>query len=138
MAGAARCGLQAALVAVGSLLWISLSAAAQESPSTSRPPNLGIIDPIPEPPAEAPGRSVAPRYSCPSGYQVANEMDLKVCTPIDMTAGNCSGRAEVYSCGRNGTECCSSNQDNPCFAGAYACSVGPSPNGPRHACCLSR
>lgn len=126
---------QPALAVLGSLIG-AVSAAAQGSPSTWQPPNLGIVNPLPEPPAEAPGRSTAPLFTCPNGYSIPKLTDLKVCVPIDMTLSNCGGRQNVYSCGRNATECCASGQDNPCFAEAYACDIGPSPNGQRHACCL--
>jgi len=46
--------------------------------------------------------------------------------------------SNYYACGRGGTECCMATQDNPCFAGAFACSVPMNAPGPRHACCLSR
>ena len=128
-------GSRSVLVILGWLL-LAVPTAAQDSPSPWQPPNLRLINPIPEPSAEAPGRSFAPPFTCPIGYSILPLTDLKICIPNDMTMSNCGGRGGVYSCGRNATECCAVAQDNPCFVGAYACSPGPSSSGPRHACCL--
>ena len=48
----------------------------------------------------------------------------------------CGGRAGFYACGRNATDCCPVTQDNPCFAGAYACKVDASQGGANMVCCL--
>ncbi len=54
------------------------------------------------------------------------------------TANLCAGRPGYYACGRGGTECCAANEDNPCFAGAYACSVPlGTPGMPKKACCIA-
>jgi hypothetical protein len=44
----------------------------------------------------------------------------------------------TYACGRGGSECCRPNQDNMCFAGAFACYQNGSGTGPKKACCMSR
>lgn len=43
-----------------------------------------------------------------------------------------------YACGRGGTECCRPNQDNTCFAGAFACYATGSGTGPKKACCMGK
>jgi len=48
----------------------------------------------------------------------------------------CGGRTGFYACGRNAMECCPVTQDNPCFAGAYACKADASQGGANKACCL--
>jgi hypothetical protein len=48
----------------------------------------------------------------------------------------CGGRTGFYACGRNAMECCPVTQDNPCFAGAYACKVDASQGGANMVCCL--
>jgi len=48
----------------------------------------------------------------------------------------CGGRTGFYVCGRNAMECCPVTQDNPCFAGAYACKADVSQGGVNMACCL--
>jgi hypothetical protein len=55
------------------------------------------------------------------------------------TVNQCVGRpAGSYACGRGGTECCRANQDNMCFAGAYACYPHGSGTGAKTACCMSK
>jgi hypothetical protein len=59
--------------------------------------------------------------------------------PEHTTVNQCLGRpAGSYACGRGGTECCGPNQDNMCFAGAYACSASDSGLGTKTACCMSK
>jgi len=48
----------------------------------------------------------------------------------------CGGRTGFYACGRNAMECCPMKQDNPCFAGAYACKADASQGGANMVCCL--
>jgi hypothetical protein len=48
----------------------------------------------------------------------------------------CGGRTGFYACGRNAMECCAVTQDNPCFAGAYACKADASQRGANTACCF--
>ena len=48
----------------------------------------------------------------------------------------CGGRTGFYACGRNAMECCPVTQDNPCFAGAYACKADASQGGANMVCCL--
>jgi hypothetical protein len=48
----------------------------------------------------------------------------------------CGGRTGFYACGRNAMECCPLTQDNPCFAGAYACKADASQGGANTTCCL--
>jgi hypothetical protein len=48
----------------------------------------------------------------------------------------CAGRTGFYACGRNAMECCPVTQDNPCFAGAYACKADASQGGANMVCCL--
>jgi hypothetical protein len=48
----------------------------------------------------------------------------------------CRSRVGFYSCGRNAMECCPLTQDNPCFAGAYACKADASQGGANRVCCL--
>jgi hypothetical protein len=48
----------------------------------------------------------------------------------------CGGRTSFYACGRNAMECCPLTQDNPCFAGAYACKADASQGGANRVCCL--
>ena len=48
----------------------------------------------------------------------------------------CGGRTGFYACGRNAMECCPMTQDNPCFAGAYACKADASKGGANMVCCL--
>ena len=61
-------------------------------------------------------------------------------TTLERTVVNqCIGHpAGSYACGRGGTECCRPNQDNMCFAGAYACYPTGSGTGPRKACCMGK
>ena len=47
----------------------------------------------------------------------------------------CGGRTGFYVCGRNAMECCPLTQDNPCFAGAYACKADASQGGANMMCC---
>ena len=49
---------------------------------------------------------------------------------------SCGGRTGFYACGRNAMECCPITQDNPCFAGAYACKGDASQGGANMVCCL--
>ncbi len=59
--------------------------------------------------------------------------------PEHTTVNQCTGRpAGSYACGRGGTECCGPNQDNMCFAGAYACSASNTGLGPKTACCINK
>jgi hypothetical protein len=48
----------------------------------------------------------------------------------------CGGRTGFYACGRNAMECCPVTQDNPCFAGAYACKADASQGRANMVCCL--
>jgi hypothetical protein len=48
----------------------------------------------------------------------------------------CGSRVGFYACGRNAMECCLVTQDNPCFAGAYACKADASQGGANRVCCL--
>jgi hypothetical protein len=48
----------------------------------------------------------------------------------------CGSRKGFYACGRNAMECCLVTQDNPCFAGAYACKADASQGGANRVCCL--
>jgi hypothetical protein len=61
-------------------------------------------------------------------------------TALERTIANqCLGRpAGSYACGRGATECCGPNQDNMCFAGAYACYPTGARDGPKKACCMSK
>jgi hypothetical protein len=56
-------------------------------------------------------------------------------TVVNQCIGHPTGS---YACGRGGTECCRPNQDNMCFAGAYACYPAGSGTGPRKACCMGK
>jgi hypothetical protein len=47
----------------------------------------------------------------------------------------CGGRTGFYACGRNAMECCPVTQDNPCYAGAYACKADASQGGANMMCC---
>jgi hypothetical protein len=98
-----------------------------------------LRQPVPEPKPEPPTPEKPP-FSCPAGYGSPSPAErlgtMKGCIPTDQTATACSGRKDVYSCGRNGTECCALTQDNPCFAGSYPCSFGPDTGGGRRACCV--
>lgn len=60
---------------------------------------------------------------------------------LDHTMVNqCIGRPPgSYACGRGATECCAPNQDNMCFAGAYACYPPTGTRtGPKKACCMGK
>jgi hypothetical protein len=61
-------------------------------------------------------------------------------TPFERTTVNqCIGHvAGSYACGRGATECCRPNQDNMCFAGAFACYATGDRSGPKKACCMSK
>jgi hypothetical protein len=62
-------------------------------------------------------------------------------TALERTLANqCLGHpAGSYACGRGATECCLPNQDNMCFAGAYACyTATDARTGPKKACCMSK
>jgi hypothetical protein len=61
-------------------------------------------------------------------------------TALERTIANqCLGHpAGSYACGRGASECCGPNQDNMCFAGAYACYATVDRTGPKKACCMSK
>jgi hypothetical protein len=56
-------------------------------------------------------------------------------TPVNQCIGHMAGS---YACGRGATECCGPNQDNMCFAGAFACYATSARGGPKKACCMSK
>jgi hypothetical protein len=103
------------------------------------PPGYGILRPKPTiqtPPA------IHPPQRCPSGYLELNQsMALSnyiVCTVNIKEHPLCTAQAGHFACGRGGSECCTAGQENPCFAGAFACSPGAqSGDAARTACCIS-
>jgi hypothetical protein len=79
----------------------------------------------------------------PSGTAAAAVAAQRTSAPSNTgarTAGSpiltCGGRTGLYACGRNAMECCPLTQDNPCFAGAYACKADASQGGDNRVCCL--
>jgi hypothetical protein len=80
---------------------------------------------------------------CPPGYMepknTIHSAHLVVCVvapTLSQSAARCLNG--FYACGRAGTECCSGNNSNMCFAGAYACRASASGTGPKTACCMTR
>ena len=81
----------------------------------------------------------------PSGGTAAATIPGRPASPAPPDAGArtvggpilaCGGRTGFYACGRNAMECCPLTQDNPCFAGAYACKADASRGGANTVCCL--
>jgi hypothetical protein len=133
-----------------------------------QPPPTGVQPPQPGAPLFGQswphvGPDPAPRVGgpnrCPPGYgEPANRIrvaHLVVCVAQQASAGQplsslppslehisvnqCIGRpAGSYACGRGGTECCGPNQNNMCFAGAYACSASGTGTGTKSACCINK
>jgi hypothetical protein len=82
-----------------------------------------------------------PEYvSTPMGLPLGAGAQQTAPTALERTTANqCLGRPTgSYACGRGATECCAPNQDNMCFAGAYACYAAGARNGPKKACCMSK
>ena len=75
--------------------------------------------------ATIPGRPAPPAPSSSAGARTVGGPIL-----------SCGGRTGFYACGRNAMECCPITQDNPCFAGAYACKADASQGGANMVCCL--
>ncbi len=73
------------------------------------------------------------------GLLIGGQSSPKPTTLERALVNQCFGRPTgSYACGRGATECCGPNQDNICFAGAYACYATGSGTGPKKACCMAK